>query len=139
MAFHIGKYIKFALSPERAPELNAVIGGRIYPVVVPDDDLNKTPYIWYTCEDMSEEYCKDGRVQDVDTVSVNVVSKSYEQLVDILGYVRKAIKDSITDWNDSEIREHFYIFDILMTAKEEEFDLANDTYTRTLLFDIENF
>lgn len=139
MAFNIGKYIKFALSPEQAPELNAIIGERIYPVVVPDDDLNKTPYIWYTCEEMSEEYCKDGRVQDVDTVSVNVVSKSYEQLVDILGYVRKAIKDSVVAWNDSEIREHFYIFDIRMTAKDEEFDLANDIYTRTILFDIENF
>ena len=125
MAFQIGKYIKFALSSDRTPELNAIVGERIYPVVVPDDDLN------------NEEYCKDGRTQDTDYVSVNVVAKSYGQLVEILELVRTAICRSYLEWNDTD-NTPFFIADCVMSAKEEEFDPTDDTYQRALIFKIEN-
>ena len=137
MAFQIGKYIKFALSSDRTPELNAIVGERIYPVVVPDDDLNNAPYIWYNVEETIEEYCKDGRTQDTDYVSVNVVAKSYGQLVEILGLVRQAVCQSFLDWNDTD-NPPFFIADCVMSAKEEEFDPTDDTYQRAIIFKIEN-
>lgn len=137
MAFQIGKYIKFALSSDRTPELNAIVGERIYPVVVPDSDLNNAPYIWYCVEETTEEYCKDGRVQDVDFVSVNVVAKSYGQLVEILELVRKAVCQSYLEWNDTD-NPPFCVYDCIMSAKEEEFDPTDDTYQRAIIFKIEN-
>lgn len=137
MAFQIGKYIKFALSSDRQPELNAIVGERIYPVVVPDSDLNNAPYLWYCVEETTEEYCKDGRVQDVDFVSVNVVAKSYGQLIEILEQVRSAICRSYLDWNDTD-NPPFCVYDCIMSAKEEEFDPTDDTYQRAIIFKIEN-
>lgn len=137
MAFQIGKYIKFALSSDRTPELNAIVGERIYPVVVPDSDLNNAPYLWYCVEETTEEYCKDGRVQDVDFVSVNVVAKSYGQLVEILELVRKAVCQSYLEWNDTD-NPPFCVYDCIMSAKEEEFDPTDDTYQRAIIFKIEN-
>ena len=137
MAFQIGKYIKFALSSDRTPELNAIVGERIYPVVVPDDDLNNAPYIWYCVEETTEEYCKDGRTQDVDYVSVNVVAKSYGQLVEILELVRTAVCQSYLEWNDTD-NPPFCVYDCIMSAKEEEFNPRCDTDDRAVVFKIEN-
>lgn len=137
MAFQIGKYIKFALLADRNPELNAIVGERIYPVVVPDDDLNNAPYIWYAVEETTEEYCKDGLTQDTDYISVNVVAKSYEQLIDMLELVRKAVCQSYLEWNDTD-NPPFCVFNCIMSAKEEEFDPTDDTYQRAIIFKIEN-
>lgn len=136
MALAIGKYIKFALSAQNSPDLNEVVMGRVSPVVGPEIEEAKTPYIWYRSDNMKEQNTKDGIYGDTATVSIEIVASTYDGLLDVLDLVRKAMNTALVEWNSLSATP-FDVVDQTMTAGPEEYSDEDANYSRVLTYTIE--
>ena len=134
MSLQIGQYIKYALGEVNAPLLNAKVKGRVSPVVSPDDDGTHMPYIWYYSDGFTPSNTKDGEYEDTCSVSIEVVASSYEQLIDLLILVKKAMDDGYSLWNTTE--RPFDVVEQHYTAGPEEYDDQLQAYCRKLNFSI---
>lgn len=137
MSLQIGQYIAYALGEENAPDLYHRIGGRIAPVVQPEDEQTQMPYIWYYSEGMTESETKDGWLGDTCTVLIEVVAPTYPQLLDLLGMVRHAMALAPQAWEDQD--GPFHVDEQTFTAGAEEYDDAQQAYCRKLTYTIETY
>lgn len=134
MSLRIGQYIAFALGADNAPELSRLTGGRIAPVVQPEDDQNAMPYVWYYSDGLTEESTKDGHLSDVCTVQIEVVAPTYAVMLSLLQMVRTAMDEAIRAWDGP-----FGVADQSMTAGPEEYDDTQQAYCRRLIYNIETY
>ena len=133
MSLQIGKYVAWALGEENAPELNARIGGRVSPVVQPEDAGTVLPYVWYYSPSMQEERTKDGLCYDLCQVEMEVVARSYTEMTELLHMMRKAMDRALRNWKDTELS----VDDQTLLAGPEEYDDSMQAYCRKLVYTME--
>lgn len=78
----IGKKINALLSPL----------GAVYPMLAPVDA--KAPFIVYTRDNIVRVYNKDGISEEVATVTINVVHRSYSEAVEVAEKADKILTDT---------------------------------------------
>lgn len=139
MSLQIGQYIAFALGEENAPELWHKIGGRLAPVVQPEDAQTAMPYIWYYSDSMSEAETKDGPISDTCIVQIEVVAGTYSRLLELLQLVRAAMIEARNTWELQETLVPFHIDEQTFSAGPEEYDDAQQAYCRKLIYSIETY
>jgi len=132
---NIAKYIKYALSAQNAPDLNEVIEGNVYHIVVPNDEHIKE-YICHWSEGATPETTKDGIYGYTFEVSIRIVAKTPEALYDIIEEVEKAMHTAPEAWNAQEDID-FTIDDQTYRIGEEVYDPELDEWPRTLTYTIE--
>ena len=138
MSLQIGQYIKYALGEENAPELYHRLGGRVAPVVQPEDEQTAMPYAWYYSDGISEETTKDGLMCDICRVQIEVVANTYPEMVEMAILTRKAMAEAREAWNKQE-GTPFRVEDQTFSASAEEYDDAQQAYCRRLIYTIETY
>lgn len=136
MSLQIGKYVAWALGEENAPELNAKIGGRVAPVVQPEDGGTVLPYVWYYSTSVQEETTKDGYSGDECQVEIEVVARSYTEMAELAQMVRDAMARALDTWGDGEA---FMVEGQTFSAGPEEYDDMLQAYCRKLNYTIETY
>lgn len=139
MSLQIGQYIAYALGEENAPDLYHRIGGRIAPVVQPEDAQTLMPYIWYYSEGMTEAETKDGPLSDTCNVQIEVVAGTYPRLLELLQLVREAMAEAFNTWELQDAPVPFYVDEQTFSAGPEEYDDAQQAYCRKLTYTIETY
>lgn len=139
MSLLIGQYVAHALGEENAPELWYKIGGRLAPVVQPEDAQTLMPYVWYSCESIVENSTKDGHLSDVCTVQIEVVATTYMRLLELLQLVRSAMEEARNTWELQEQLVPFHIDEQTFSAGPEEYDDMQQAYCRKLIYTIETY
>ena len=134
MSLQIGRYVAWALGEENAPELNERIGGRVSPVVQPEDAGTVLPYVWYCSPSMQEERTKDGCCWDLCQVDIEVVARSYTEMTELLQLVREAMDRALKSWHDESVA----VDDQTLLAGPEEYDDSMQAYCRKLIYSIES-
>lgn len=135
MSLEIGRYISFALGEKNAPELHEMTGGRVSPVIMPQDGTGALPWIWYYSSNMFEDSTKDGPCGDNCEVIIEVVAASYEQLLVLLASVRKAMSQAFESWQG----EQFDVVGQTFHAGPEEYDDVLQAYCRKINYQIETY
>lgn len=135
MSLQIGKYVAWALGEENAPELNAKIGGRVAPVVQPEDGGTVLPYVWYYSTSVQEETTKDGYSGDECQVEIEVVARSYTEMAELAQMVRDAMARALDTWNG----DAFLVDGQTFSAGPEEYDDMLQAYCRKLNYGIETY
>jgi hypothetical protein len=136
MSLQIGKYVAWALGEENAPELNARIGGRVAPVVQPEDGGTVLPYVWYYSTSVQEETTKDGYSGDECQVEIEVVARSYTEMAELAQMARDAMARALDTWGDGEA---FMVEGQTFSAGPEEYDDMLQAYCRKLNYGIETY
>lgn len=121
------------MGADNAPELSRLTGGRIAPVVQPEDDQNAMPYVWYYSEGMTEESTKDGHLSDVCTLQIEVVARSYTEMAELAQMARDAMERALNTWNG----DSFLVLGQAFSAGPEEYDDSMQAYCRKLIYTIE--
>lgn len=135
MSLQIGKYVAWALGEENAPELNARIGGRVAPVVQPEDGGTVLPYVWYYSTGVQESTTKDGYSGDECQVEIEVVARSYTEMAELAQMVRDAMAEAFDTWDDHAFMVNWQSF----SAGPEEYDDSIQAYCRKLTYSIETY
>lgn len=133
MSLRIGQYIKFALGHENAPELDRMLSGKLSPVRLPDNADTEIPWICYRSDSLDEQDTKDGPLCDTNTVVLDVVCRTYEELLDTLCAVRKAMQKAVSVWNARNYIP-FRVEEQTFNAGAEEYDEILQAYCRPLIF-----
>lgn len=128
----------YALGEEHSPTLYHALGGRISPVVQPEDEDTQKPYCWYVSDSMNEASTKDGRYSDTCTVQIEVVANTYRHLLSLLAMVRSAM-DSAPDAWEAQEQVPFHIAEQTFSAGPEEYDDQQQAYCRKLNYIIETY
>jgi hypothetical protein len=136
MSLQIGKYVAWALGEENAPELNARIGGRVAPVVQPEDGGTVLPYVWYYSTSVQESTTKDGYSGDECQVEIEVVARSYTEMAELAQMVRDAMERALGTWGDGEV---FLVGGQSFSAGPEEYDDMLQAYCRKLNYEINTY
>lgn len=84
----ISKVIYKVLSDDEI--IKEFVDKRIYPLIAESDA--KFPFITFTRNGITTEYCKDGLIEDTVTFSVMVVSASYLSSLDIANRIRHILE-----------------------------------------------
>lgn len=87
MSLLIGKHIEQTLSANQ--EIVSKIGNRIYPHII-CEGTPSYPFVVFVPRGIHTEYTKDGRNEDNTLVQVSVVSKDYDEMIDIANLIRYA-------------------------------------------------
>lgn len=133
MSLQIGKYVAWALGEENAPELNARIGGRVAPVVQPEDGGTVLPYVWYYSTGVQESTTKDGYMGDECQVEIEVVARSYTEMAELAQMARDAMERALNTWDG----DAFLVLGQTFGAGPEEYDDMLQAYCRKLNYTIE--
>ena len=78
MSILIGLHIKKVLEQNR--DVVERVGNRIYPLVIPQG-VETYPFICYDMSGGTGEQTKDGVLDDVATVNIAVIAKTYEEAI----------------------------------------------------------
>jgi len=124
MSLQLGKAIYYILSGNT--EVKNYVGNKIFPITTNEGVL--APFIVYERYSIDPEYTKDGPLQDVCSLLVNVIAKEYAECVDISQAVRKALEGKLGVFNGVTILQNQ-----LAGAKE---DYGVDGYITQLEFSI---
>lgn len=135
MSLQVGMYVAWALGEENAPELNARIGGRVSPVVQPEDGGTVLPYVWYYSTGVQESVAKDGRIGDECQVDIEVVARSYSEMTELAQMVRSAMERALEMWDGGP----FVVDGQMFSAGPEEYDDMMQAYCRKLNYIIETY
>ena len=135
MSLQIGKYVAWALGEENAPELNARIGGRVAPVVQPEDGGTVLPYVWYYSTSVQESTTKDGYSGDECQVEIEVVARSYTEMAELAQMARDAMARALETWDG----DAFLVSGQTFSAGPEEYDDMLQAYCRKLNYGIETY
>lgn len=135
MSLRIGRFIKYALGQENAPRLHETIGGRLFPVQLPEDTSGMLPWAWYYSVSMSGDETKDGYAGDSTEVQIEAVAETYEKLLDILALIRKGMADARRNWDDKSLK----VADMSFRAGPEEYDDTLQAYCRKLIYTIDTY
>lgn len=102
MSILIGLHIKKVL--EQNQDVVRRVGNRIYPLVIPQG-VEIYPFICYDMSGGTGEQTKDGVLDDVATVNVSVIAKTYEEAIIIGNAVRYALELSEGSYSQFEVTE----------------------------------
>lgn len=105
---------------------NEKTGLRIYPIDT-KVDVN-FPFVVLTRQNLTSEYCKDGRYRDNVQLSVIIVSNKYDESVNVAQLVRETID------NKSVKSDNVIIKQIRLVSANE--DIFYDSYVQQLTFEI---
>lgn len=120
----IGKKIKSILSSNS--DLLTKVNGQIYPLLA--NQSTKYPFIVYSRDSVTAEYCKDGNYQDTVGITIIVVSDNYEESVDIANLVRESFE--LLTLEDDDI----YIAESLLSGVSES--TQEDAYIQRITFNL---
>lgn len=99
MSVLIGLHIKRTL--ERDKGIAGVVGNRIFPVAMAQG-VETYPFICYDTNGGSGQRTKDGALNDVSTVGMAVVAKSYEGALELANMVRKSFEGKRAKYEELE-------------------------------------
>lgn len=102
MSVLIGLHIKRTL--EAVEAVTSKVGNRIYPLVVPQG-VEVYPFICYDMNGGTGDSTKDGLLDDVASVNVAVIAKSYEEAIIIGNEVRYAFEGKTAKYNEFSVTE----------------------------------
>lgn len=85
MSVLVGLHIKRALAKVEA--VTSLVGNRIYPLVIPQG-VDEYPFICYDMNGETGDVTKDGVVNDIASVNVSIIAKTYEEVIIIGNAVR---------------------------------------------------
>ena len=88
MSILIGLHIRRTL--EKNTDVTKFVKNRIYPLVVPQG-VETYPFICYDVSGASGDETKDGVVDDMATVNIAVIAKTYEEAIVLGNSVRYAL------------------------------------------------
>lgn len=101
MSILIGLHVKRTL--EKDTDVTGFVGDRIFPIVAPQG-VSTFPYICYDTNGQSGQRTKDGLANDLASVSMGVMAKSYEDALVIANSVRKAFEGKRTKYNEFSVK-----------------------------------
>lgn len=102
MSILIGLHIKRVLEQEEA--VTRYVGNRIFPVVAPLG-VEAFPFIGYDMTGGIGDSTKDGTTDDVVSVRLSVVAKSYEEAIKIGNAVRYAFEGKTAKYEEFAVTE----------------------------------
>jgi hypothetical protein len=102
MSILIGLHIKRVLEQEEA--VTRYVGNRIFPVVAPLG-VEAFPFIGYDMTGGTGDSTKDGTTDDVVSVQLSVVAKSYEEAIKIGNAVRYAFEGKTAVYEEFAVTE----------------------------------
>ena len=102
MSILIGLHIKRVLEQEEA--VTRYVGNRIFPVVAPLG-VEAFPFIGYDMTGGTGDSTKDGTTDDVVSVQLSVVAKSYEEAIKIGNAVRYAFEGKTAVYEEFAVNE----------------------------------
>ena len=102
MSILIGLHIKRVLEQEEA--VTRYVGNRIFPVVAPLG-VEAFPFIGYDMSGGIGDSTKDGTTDDVVSVRLSVVAKSYEEAIKIGNAVRYAFEGKTAKYEEFAVTE----------------------------------
>lgn len=126
MSILIGLHIKRTL--EADADVTRLAGNRIYPLVVPQG-VDTYPFICYDVSGASGDDTKDGVVDDIATVSMAVIAKTYEDAIVLGNSVRKAFDGKTAEYDEFEVE------DCMNISYNDEYIEALDAYAINLGID----
>lgn len=126
MSVLIGLHIKRTL--EKNADVTGFVANRIYPLVVPQG-VETYPFICYDMSGGTGDATKDGILDDVATVNLAVIAKSYEEAVLIGNAVRYAFENMEAEYKEFSVRECTNI------SYNDEYIDAIDAYAMNLSMD----
>lgn len=110
MSILLGLHIKRTL--ENNAKVKSFVGNRIFPLAYPQG-VDTFPFICYNMNGQQGAKTKDGPVNDTASVSLEVVSKNYEEALNLANLVRYAFE------NKGEKYTEFEAENIGMTYNDE--------------------
>ena len=132
MSILIGLHIKRVLEQEEA--VTRYVGNRIFPVVAPLG-VEAFPFIGYDMTGGTGDSTKDGTTDDVASVRLSVVAKSYEEAILIGNAVRYAFEGKTAVYEEFAVTEcanvtynDEYIDDFGAYALDLNIDLRTEDY-----------
>lgn len=135
MSLLIGLYIKKTL--EGCEPLQRLTGGRICPVVFPDDSDTPAPYVVYSRTSYSEDGSKDGTHGSTCSVDIECVGRNYEEMLTLCHTVMEAVREDLKARGGQFDDLPFSVADIDITAGAEEFDAMTCEYLSSVRLMIE--
>lgn len=126
MSILIGLHIRRTL--EKNSDVTKFVKNRIYPLVVPQG-VETYPFICYDVSGASGDETKDGVVDDMATVNIAVIAKTYEEAIVLGNSVRYAL-----DGKSSEYDE-FAVTECMNISYNDEYIDALDAYAVNLSID----
>jgi hypothetical protein len=129
MSILIGLHIKRTL--ENDAKVKSFVGNRIFPLAYPQG-VDTFPFICYNMNGQQGAKTKDGPVNDTASVSLEVVSKNYEEALNLANLVRYAFE------NKGEKYTEFEAENVGVTYNDEYVD-ALDAFAANLQFDFKTY
>lgn len=126
MSILIGLHIRRTL--ERNADVTKFVQNRIYPLVVPQG-VETYPFICYDVSGASGDDTKDGVVDDVATVNIAVIAKTYEDSIILGNSVRYALEGKAAEYAELDVTE------CMNMAYNDEYIEALDAYAVNLSMD----
>jgi hypothetical protein len=126
MSILIGLHIRRTL--ERNVDVTKFVQNRIYPLVVPQG-VETYPFICYDVSGASGDDTKDGVVDDVATVNIAVIAKTYEDAIILGNSVRYALEGKTAEYAELDVTE------CMNMAYNDEYIEALDAYAVNLSMD----
>lgn len=126
MSILIGLHIRRTL--ERNADVTKFVQNRIYPLVVPQG-VETYPFICYDVSGASGDDTKDGVVDDVATVNIAVIAKTYEDAIILGNSVRYALEGKTAEYAELDVTE------CMNMAYNDEYIEALDAYAVNLSMD----
>ena len=126
MSVLIGLHIKRVLANVEA--VTRMVGNRIYPLVVPQG-VETYPFICYDMNGFSGDSTKDGVLDDVASVNIAIIAKSYEEAIVLGNEVRYAFEGKRAKYEELSVR------DCVNVAYNDEYIDALDCYAINLSMD----
>jgi hypothetical protein len=113
---------------ERNADVTKFVQNRIYPLVVPQG-VETYPFICYDVSGASGDDTKDGVVDDVATVNIAVIAKTYEDAIILGNSVRYALEGKTAEYAELDVTE------CMNMAYNDEYIEALDAYAVNLSMD----
>lgn len=135
MSILIGLYVKQTL--EGSADLQKLTGGRIAPVVFPEDDAITAPYVYFSRQGLTESDSKDGLVGESVSVVVSCVGSTYEEMLLLAHTVREALRSDFHNRGGDFSDMPFTVTDMSLSVGPEEFDPTTCEYLTDVQADFE--
>ena len=129
MSVLIGLHIKRTL--ERDEAVKKLIGSRVFPLAMAQG-VETFPFVCYDTNGQAAQTTKDGPVNDASTVSMAVVSKGYEEALNIANAVRTAFENKREDYPE-------YLVECVGVSYNDEYVDALDAFAVNLNLDFRTF
>lgn len=125
-AIEVGRIIKLLLLQNA--EVLDLIGKKIFPIVAPEN--TEYPFLLYVRTGVSPAYTKDRKsISDTVRLGLTVACAEYEQSVDIVGAVFKALQCRSGTFDGIEVEE------IRMVNSDEDFQ--DDCFMQNIEFEVD--